>query len=113
MQAQQDRLQQAETSLKRRLNEEENAAKKAHSWKSKVGRGRDQLTHFCAAYTARNATDLMQVVDFTGLMQVANKLYQVREHQSCCNLIFADLLQKLMKQLASSLHAVHNLQQVC
>ena len=26
--------------------------------------------------TARNATDLMQVVDFTGLMQFANKLYQ-------------------------------------
>jgi predicted nucleic acid-binding Zn-ribbon protein len=36
MQAQQDRLQQAETSLKRRLNEEESAAKKAHSWKTKV-----------------------------------------------------------------------------
>ncbi len=28
-------------------------------------------------YTAKNATDLMQVVDFTGLMQFANKLYQV------------------------------------
>ena len=27
-------------------------------------------------YTAKNATDLMQVVDFTDLMQVANKLYQ-------------------------------------
>ncbi len=27
-------------------------------------------------YTAKNATDLMQVVEFTGLMQVANKLYQ-------------------------------------
>jgi predicted nucleic acid-binding Zn-ribbon protein len=45
MQAQQDRLQQAETSLKRRLNEEENATKKAHSWKSKVGSGRSQLTY--------------------------------------------------------------------
>ncbi len=27
-------------------------------------------------YTAKNATDLVQVVDFIGLMQVANKLYQ-------------------------------------
>ncbi|XP_028398523.1 coiled-coil domain-containing protein 170-like [Dendronephthya gigantea] len=44
MQAQQDRLQQAETSLKRRLNEEENAAKKALSWKSKYQELRDQLS---------------------------------------------------------------------
>ena len=36
MYAQQDRLQQAEASLKRRLGEEENAARKAHSWKTKV-----------------------------------------------------------------------------
>jgi hypothetical protein len=27
------------------------------------------------SYTTKNATDL-QVVDFTGLMQIANKLYQ-------------------------------------
>ncbi len=27
-------------------------------------------------YTAKNATDLMQVVRCTGLMQVANELYQ-------------------------------------
>ncbi len=27
-------------------------------------------------HTAKNATDLMQVVDFIGLMQVANMLYQ-------------------------------------
>ena len=27
-------------------------------------------------YTAKNATDLMQVVDFTSLMQFANKLCQ-------------------------------------
>ncbi len=57
---------------------------------------------FFTRYTARNASDLIQVVDFTGLMQFANKLYhavdfiklhQVCEHQTCCNLIFADLLQ--------------------
>ena len=53
-------------------------------------------------YTAKNATVLMQVVDFTGLMQVAKKLYQTCWlHQvasslwtsTWCNLIFADLLQ--------------------
>ena len=32
--------------------------------------------HVFYHYTAKNATDLMQVVDFTSLMQVANKLYQ-------------------------------------
>ncbi len=37
--------------------------------------------------------DLMQIADFTSLMQVANKLYQACEHQTCCNLTFADLLQ--------------------
>ncbi len=54
------------------------------------------------SYTAKNAADLMQVVDFTALMQLPTncikpvdfiKLYQVCEHQTCCNLIFADLLQ--------------------
>ena len=54
-------------------------------------------------YTARNITDLLQVVDFTGLLQVVNKLSaslvdfiklkQICENQTCCNLIFADLLQ--------------------
>ena len=44
-------------------------------------------------YTAGNATDLLQVVDFTGLLQVVNKLQHVCENQTCCNLIFADLLQ--------------------
>ncbi len=48
------------------------------------------------------ATDLMQVVDFTGLSNLPTscvklvdfiKLHQVFEHQTCCNLIFADLLQ--------------------
>ena len=28
-------------------------------------------------YTARNATDVLQVVDFTGLLQVVIKLHQV------------------------------------
>ena len=51
------------------------------------------------SYTTRNATDLLQVVDFTSLLQVVNKsvefmkLQQVGEDQIWCNLIFADLLQ--------------------
>ncbi|XP_046847870.1 coiled-coil domain-containing protein 170-like isoform X2 [Xenia sp. Carnegie-2017] len=44
MQSQQDRLQQAETALKRRINEEENATKKAHSWKTKYLELKDQLS---------------------------------------------------------------------
>lgn len=40
---QQDRLQMAETSLKRRLGEEETAARNAQSWKSKFQELRDQL----------------------------------------------------------------------
>ena len=63
---------------------------------------RNNLSFFRTSYTVKNTTDLMQVVDFTGLMQVAYKcikpvdfikLHQVCEHQTCCNLIFANLLQ--------------------
>ena len=36
----------------------------------------ENVKHACLSYTAKNTTDLMQVVDLTGLMQVANKLYQ-------------------------------------
>ena len=44
-------------------------------------------------YTARNATDLLQVVDFTGLLQVVNKLRQVcRFHQVAPSLRKSDLL---------------------
>ena len=42
--------------------------------------------------TARNVTDL-QIVDFTSLLQVINKLQQACENQTCCNLLFADLQQ--------------------
>ncbi len=64
-------------------------------------------------YTAKNArlNASCGLVDSNGLMQFANKpvdfikLRQVCEHQTCSNLIFADL--------QSSLHAAPNLQQVC
>ena len=45
------------------------------------------------AWPTQNATDLLQVVDFSRLLQVVNKLQQVCENKTCCNLIFADLLQ--------------------
>ena len=40
--------------------------------------------HACIlnTHTAKNATDLMQVVDFSGLMQSANKLYQQQQQQN-------------------------------
>ncbi len=48
--------------------------------KKKAGIAMDELARIArcilAIHTAKNATDLMQVVDFIGLMQVANKLYQ-------------------------------------
>ena len=87
-------------------------------------------------YTARNVTHLLQVVDFTGLLQDVNKLptscsksvdfirlQQVCESQSCCNLIFVDLVQiaeltciklvdKMYRQSTCS-KPVDNLQQTC
>ena len=99
----------------------------------------DLLNNVCIAYTARNATDLLQVVelvDFTSLLQVVNKfrssksvdsikMQQVCENQTCCNLIFADFLQvaettciKLVdrkSQLSTCIkpRLVDNLQQTC
>ena len=43
----------------------------------------------CIAYTARNATDLLQVVEFVNF----TNLQQLCENQTCCKLIFAELLQ--------------------
>ncbi len=40
------------------------------------------------------------------------KLHQICEHQSCCNLILADLLQVDKNNLHASVHAVRNMQQV-
>ncbi len=59
----------------------------------------DLFVSKCLEYTAKNATDLVQVVDFTSLMHFANKLYQACWlHQIASslwtsdNLTFADLL---------------------
>ena len=45
--------------------------------------------NICIAYTARNATDLLQVVEFVNF----TNLQQLCENQTCCKLIFAELLQ--------------------
>ena len=73
-------------------------------------------------YTARNASALMQVVDFSSLTQVSHKicvksvvdfinLHQVRENQTLCNMIFTDLLQQACRRFFIKL--VDNLQQTC
>ncbi len=63
-------------------------------------------------YTAENATDLMQVVDFNGLMQVMPTSGVKSVTSDLMKLDFADLLQ-VDEKLTSSLHADCNLQQVC
>ena len=53
-------------------------------------------------YTVKNATDLLQVVNFTDFLQLVNKLLwtcqfiklqQICTNQACYNLSFADLSQ--------------------
>ena len=73
-------------------------------------------------YTAKNVTDLLQVVNFTGLMQFVNKLQQACQFhqvatsllrlQACCNLSLSDLLQ-LVETICNKPVEIINLQQVC
>ena len=68
----------------------------------------------CGHYTARNATptDLLQVVDFTGLLQVVNKLQQVCWIlQVAASLWKSYLLQLDICRLAASCR--NNLNQTC
>ena len=67
----------------------------------------------CIAYAVTNTTNMLQVVDFSHLLQVVNKLQQVSllhqveqvcENHACCNLIFADLLQLASSLLIKSLN---------
>ena len=75
----------------------------------------DLLNNVCIAYTARNATDLLQVVElvnFTSLMQVVNKFQQVCWlHQDAANLWKSDLLQLDICRLSAS--CWNNLHQAC
>ena len=64
---------------------------------------------------AKNATDLFKVGDFTGFLQLLNKLKQAcqfHQDQACCNLSFADLLQ-LVETTCKRPVEIINLQQVC
>ena len=62
--------------------------------------------------TANNATDLLQVISFIGLLQLVEKvaanLSISSVTQVCCNMSFVDLLQ-LLKHLAVSLWIMINL----
>ena len=60
----------------------------------------------CIAYAVTNATNMLQVVDFSHLLQVSllHQVEQVCENHACCNLIFADLLQLASSLLIKSLN---------
>ena len=60
-------------------------------------------------YTAINVTDLLQVVNNYAEFI---KLQQVCENQTCCNLLFADLLQ-LVETICNKPVEIINLEQVC
>ena len=88
----------------------------------------NKVMYSTSIYTARNATGLLQVADFTGLLQVVNRLQQVCWiHQVAASLWKSDLLQldicrlvasciKLVdkkSQLSTCIKPVDNLQQTC
>ena len=54
-------------------------------------------------YTAKNATDLWQVVNFTGLLQLVNKLQQACQfHQVATSLLKSGLLQHVICRLITT-----------
>ncbi len=56
----------------------------------------------------------MANLNLKGLLFLIHTVDEVCEHQTCCNLIFADLLQVDEKiRINGCMHAVCNLQQVC
>ena len=62
------------------------------------------------AYTAKNATDLLQVVNYTGLLQLVNKLQQTCQfHQVATSLLRSSLLQLVICRLFVSANVVHNI----
>ena len=59
---------------------------------------------FSNYYTAKNATDLLQVVNFTCLLQLVNKLQQACQfHQVAANLLKLGLLQLVLFQTCYNL----------
>ena len=59
--------------------------------------------HSFLAYTVKNATDLLQVVNFTGLFQLVNKLQQTCQfHQVATSLLKSGLLQLVICRLVTT-----------
>ena len=55
------------------------------------------------AYTAKTATDLLQVVNFTDLLQLVNKLHQTCQfHLVATSLLKSGLLQLVIYRLATT-----------
>ena len=55
------------------------------------------------AYTAKNATDLLQVVNFTGLLQIVDKLQQACQfHQVATSWSKSGLLQLVICRLVTA-----------
>ena len=56
-------------------------------------------------YTAKNPTELLQVVNFTGLLQLVNKLQQACQfHQVATSLLRSGLLQLVICRLVTTCH---------
>ena len=54
-------------------------------------------------YTVKNPTDLLQVLNFTGLLQLVNKLQQTRQfHQVATSLLKSGLLQLVICTLVTT-----------
>ena len=63
-------------------------------------------------YTAKNATDLLQVVSLTNSLQLVNKLQQACQfHQVATSLLKSGLLQFVICRLVTT--CWNNLQQTC
>ena len=59
--------------------------------------------HSFLAYTVKNATDVLQVVNFTGSFQLVNKLQQACQfHQVATSLLKSGLLQIVICRLVTT-----------
>ena len=68
-------------------------------------------------HTPKNTSDLLQVVNFTGLFQLVNRLQQACQfHQAATSLLKSGLMQLTICRLATTCNKpveIINLQQVC
>ena len=72
----------------------------------------DSVMHSFLAYTVKNATDVLQVVNFTGSFQLVNKMQQTCQfHQVATSLLKSGLLQLVICRLVTT--CWNNLQKAC